>query len=73
LYSFSGAWYRKVGSGDSKRGTSVLDLNAGIEFDVTAKLKLWLQLNNIANMDYQRWHQYRVLGFQALGGIIFHL
>jgi hypothetical protein len=40
---------------------------------VTAKLKLWLQLNNIANMDYQRWHQYRVLGFQALGGIIFHL
>lgn len=73
LYSFSGAWYRPVGGGDSKRGKSVLDLNAGVEFDVTAKLKLWLQLNNIANMDYQRWHQYRVLGFQALGGIIFHL
>jgi hypothetical protein len=49
-----------------------LDLNAGLEFDVHKKVKLWLQLNNIVNQDYQRWNQYRVFGFQALGGAIFH-
>ncbi|HSC52415.1 MAG TPA: hypothetical protein VLC98_02260 [Phnomibacter sp.] len=72
MYAFNGAWYRTV-EGDDKRGKSVIDLNAGVEFDVTQKLKLWLQFNNITNSEYQRWHQYQALGFQAVGGIIFHM
>lgn len=71
LYTINGAWYRNQ-AGEDKKGKSVLDLNAGLEFDVHKKVKLWLQLNNIANQDYQRWNQYRVFGFQALGGAIFH-
>ncbi|WP_416438093.1 hypothetical protein [Phnomibacter sp. MR] len=71
LYTINGAWYRDQ-TGDDKKGKSVLDLNAGLEFDVHKKVKLWLQLNNIVNQDYQRWNQYRVFGFQALGGAIFH-
>lgn len=72
LYAFNGSWFR-TDSGENKKGKSALDLNAGIEFDVHKKVKLWLQFNNIINMDYQRWNQYRTLGFQALGGAIFHL
>lgn len=71
LYTINGAWYRDQ-TGDDKKGKSALDLNAGLEFDVHKKVKLWLQLNNIVNQDYQRWNQYRVFGFQALGGAIFH-
>jgi hypothetical protein len=72
IYTFRGAWYRD-GGGNDKKGKAALDLNAGLEFDVHKKVKLWLQLNNILNMDYQRWNQYRTLGFQAVGGVIFHM
>jgi len=28
-------------------------------------------MNNIFNNQYERWHQYKVYGFNILGGIIF--
>jgi hypothetical protein len=72
LYNFTGTWYT-TNSGMVEKGKSATDLNAGLEFDITDKLKLWLNLNNILNQKYERWNQYQVLGFQAVGGIIFHL
>jgi hypothetical protein len=72
LYLLNGAWYRTP-QGDVQKGKAVFDLNAGVEFAVHSRIRLWLQFNNIANMEYQRWNQYRVLGFQALGGVIFQL
>jgi hypothetical protein len=71
-YAFSGAWYKSL-DGKNNRGKSAFDLNAGVEFELKPQIKLWLQFNNMVNMDYQRWNQYRVLGFQALGGVIFQL
>lgn len=72
LYNFAGTWYAAKNN-DTKKSGSGFDLNAGAEFHLLSKLDLWLQFNNILNQKYQRWNQYPVLGFQALGGVIFHL
>ncbi|MCU0389410.1 MAG: hypothetical protein MUE71_12460, partial [Chitinophagaceae bacterium] len=69
FYMFSAPWTQtKAGTEKGKAG---IDLNLGGEFDLTKRVQLWLQFNNIFNNEYQRWNQYPVLGFQALGGVIF--
>ncbi len=72
LYNFAGTWYADKNNGTQKSGSG-FDLNAGAEFKLLSKMDLWLQFNNIFNQKYQRWNQYPVLGFQAVGGVIFHL
>ncbi|MES2646050.1 MAG: hypothetical protein V4717_04185 [Bacteroidota bacterium] len=72
LYSFAGTWYADKNNGSKKSGSG-FDLNAGAEFKIMDKIDLWLQFNNVFNQKYQRWNQYQVLGFQAIGGVIFHL
>ncbi len=69
LLLFSAPW--KTTKGNSDKGEGGIDLSLGGEFDLTNKLKLWLQFNNLFNDQYQRWNQYPVLGFQAQGGVIF--
>jgi hypothetical protein len=76
LYFYDGAAYRsKISSNPAKytdfKGESGLDLNAGVEFKITRQLNLWLQLNDLFNDKYERWHQYPVYGFNVLGGIVF--
>jgi hypothetical protein len=74
LYGYGGAPYEeKVSTSVYKnvRGQSGIDVNAGVEFKVTRALDLWLQMNNIFNNKYERWHQYPVYGFNILGGIVF--
>ncbi|MEO7313125.1 MAG: hypothetical protein ABIX01_22260 [Chitinophagaceae bacterium] len=67
LYYFEGNWYKtKAGTDKTK---IALDLNAGLEFRVAKNVMLWLQFSNLLNTKYQRWQQYPVLGFQALGGV----
>ena len=72
LYNFTAAWYRS-GAGQASKGQSGVDLNAGLEFSLHKNVDLWLQFNNVLNSSYERWHQYQVLGFQALGGVVIHL
>ena len=48
-----------------------VDLNAGLEFQITKNINLWTQFNNIFNKEYQRWNQYPVYGFNFVGGIVF--
>lgn len=50
---------------------AVADLNLGAEFTVMPRLNLWIQMNNLLNATYQRWNQYRVLGFNVLGGVVY--
>jgi len=69
LFLFSAPWVQNKGK--TERGNGGVDLSLGIEFAVTRKAHLWLQFNNLVNNQYQRWNQYPVLGFQALGGVIF--
>ncbi|GAC1448547.1 MAG: hypothetical protein NVSMB7_10110 [Chitinophagaceae bacterium] len=74
LYGYGGAPYRDRVSPTVYKdatGQSGVDVNAGVEFKVTKALNLWLQMNNIFNDKYQRWHQYPVYGFNILGGIVF--
>ncbi|MHA4810026.1 TonB-dependent receptor [Flavitalea flava] len=70
LFAFDGAQYRAT-NGASFKGDGALDLNAGVEFKITRQLNLWVQMNNIFNKKYERWHQYQVYGFNVLGGIVF--
>ena len=67
LFYFEGNWYKTKNSTDKTK--VALDLNAGLEFRVAKNVMLWLQFNNLFNSRYQRWQQYPVLGFQALGGV----
>lgn len=70
LFAFDGAQYR-ASNGQSFKGNGAVDLNAGVEFRITRQLNLWLQMNNLFNKKYERWHQYQVYGFNMLGGIVF--
>ncbi|MEO7982856.1 MAG: hypothetical protein ABI688_02120 [Bacteroidota bacterium] len=69
-FAWTGSQYRKS-DGSSGRLVSSSDLNAGLEFKITKNLNLWAQFNNILNNEYQRWNQYRVYGFNFVGGIVF--
>lgn len=71
LWAFGGAPYLAKDGGIHNNPAGGLDLNAGIEFRITKQLNLWLQMDNIFNNKYERWHQYQVYGFNILGGIIF--
>jgi hypothetical protein len=70
LFAFDGAQYRS-NNAVSFKGDGAFDMNAGVEFRITHQLNLWLQLNNLFNDKYERWHQYPVYGFNLLGGIVF--
>jgi hypothetical protein len=70
LFAFDGAQYR-ANNGQSFKGDGAFDLNAGVELRITRQVNLWLQLNNVFDKKYERWHQYQDYGFNILGGIVF--
>jgi hypothetical protein len=45
------------------------DINMGVDLKLNKKWAIWLDLNNIANAQYQRWNQYASYGFNLVGGI----
>lgn len=74
FYFFEGPQYRiktGVNSFDNAKLRAGVDLSLGAEFSIMPKLDLWLQLNNVLNNRYERFNHYEVIGFQALGGIIY--
>ncbi|MEJ7767587.1 MAG: hypothetical protein WKF89_07230 [Chitinophagaceae bacterium] len=70
LSAWDGAAYRTK-SKEPRKGETGFDLNAGLEFKITRQLNLWLQFNNLFNNTYERWNQYKVYGFNLLGGVVF--
>ncbi len=72
LFFWDGARYLTTKSRELNRLAGAFDLNAGAEFRINQSFSAWLQFNNLFNNKYQRWHQYEVLGFQALGGVVYH-
>ena len=70
LWAWDGAQYRGK-TGDSFKGDGGFDLNTGAEFRITKNFNLWIQLNNILNNKYERWHQYETFGFNILGGVTY--
>jgi hypothetical protein len=71
VFGWTGPQYRKDDGVDNDKLKGALDLNAGLEFKITKNLNLWAQFNNITNQEYQRWNQYKVYGFNFVGGVVF--
>ncbi len=72
LYSWFAPYYLTK-AGQSSRTDGAIDLNIGAEMPVSRSVRAWLQLNNLLNRSYQRWHQYPVYGFHFVGGVVFSL
>lgn len=49
----------------------VADANLQAEYRYNNRVSAFLQFNNLAGQKYFRWNQYRVQGFQVLGGVTF--
>ena len=47
------------------------DANAHVGYRITDQLSVFAKVNNIAGKNYEKWLNYPVLGFQALGGATF--
>ncbi len=45
------------------------DLSAGLEFKINKMFSAWMDVNNLFNNKYQRWHNYEVYGLNLLGGV----
>ncbi len=45
------------------------DLSAGAEFKINKTFSAWIDVNNIFNTKYQRWHNYEVYGLNLMGGV----
>ncbi len=70
FYMFGGGYYPGLGnlSYTFKPGA---DLSAGAEFRISKQFSAWLDVNNIFNIKYERWHNYQVYGLNLLGGVRF--
>jgi hypothetical protein len=69
VFAWQGARVLLTPAGSTGRLPAVFDLNAGVEVKAASNIYGWLQLNNLFNNAYERWHNYPVLGFQILAGI----
>ena len=52
---------------------NVADINLGVDYDLNKKWGIWIDLNNIANVKYERWSQYSSFGFNVVGGVRYQL
>ncbi len=71
LWAWDGPQYWDWKMRTSFKEKPAFDLNAGAEFRISPNFNVWLQMNNIMNNRYERWHQYEVFGFNILGGIVY--
>lgn len=68
FYAFGGGNYLVKGN-MAKTFNTGTDLSAGVEFKVNKMFSAWLDVNNILNNKYERWHNYEVYGLNLLGGV----
>ena len=68
FYAFGGGHYLDKGN-VSRVFAPGSDFSAGIEFKISKMFSAWMDVNNIFNTKYQRWHNYEVYGLNLLGGV----
>lgn len=68
FYAFGGGHYLEKGN-VSKIFTPGSDFSAGIEFRISKMFSAWMDVNNIFNTKYERWHNYEVYGLNLAGGV----
>ena len=71
LYFFNGGKYLgKANSSNALSGGT--DLSAGAEYKINKQFSAWMNVNNILNDKYERWHNYQVYGLNLTAGILIH-
>ncbi|NER18597.1 TonB-dependent receptor [Spongiivirga citrea] len=50
---------------------SFLDINSYLGYRISEKFNIFMNINNLANQNYQKWENYPVQGFQFLAGITY--
>jgi hypothetical protein len=68
FYAYSGSFYLEKGN-VAKAFKPGSDLSAGAEFKINKTFSAWMDVNNILNSKYQRWHNYPVYGLNLMGGV----
>jgi hypothetical protein len=68
FYMFGGGNYIEKGN-IAKTFNGGTDFSAGMEFKVNKTFSAWLDVYNVLNNKYQRWHNYEVYGLNVLGGV----
>lgn len=68
--AFSGGPYL-LANNEHRTLSGAGDLSAGVEFAINKNFSAWLDLNNIFNNKYERWHNYPVYGLNLLAGMIY--
>jgi hypothetical protein len=68
FYAFGGGHYLEKGN-VSKVFSPGSDFSAGVEFKISKMFSAWLDVNNIFNTKYERWHNYEVYGLNLMGGV----
>jgi len=71
FYFFNGGKYLSKGNGSMSLDGGT-DLSAGAEYKINKQFSAWMNLNNILNDKYERWHNYQVYGLNVTGGILIH-
>ena len=71
FYMFGGGHYLEEGN-KSRTFSGGFDVSAGIEYKINKQFGAFINVNNIFDNRYQRWHGYEVYGLNLLGGIIIH-
>ncbi len=69
FYLFAGGNYLVKGN-ESRSFSGGSDFSAGAEYKINKQFSAFLDVNNIFDNNYERWHNYQVYGFNLLGGII---
>ncbi|MGG9972525.1 hypothetical protein ACQ33O_12095 [Ferruginibacter sp. SUN002] len=69
LYVFGGGPYILPGN-ITKNLKGAADISIGAEFAINKRFSAFVDINNMLNNKYQRWHNYEVYGINALGGVI---
>lgn len=70
FYLFGGGKWLGVDN-DSHAFSGGSDLTAGAEYKINRQFSAFLDINNVLNNKYERWHNYQVYGINLLGGVIF--
>jgi hypothetical protein len=70
VFFWDGAQYRNKQL-QAQKLPAAFDVNAGVEFKIINNFNFWAQFNNLFNNRYERWHQYPVLGFNVLLGVVY--
>lgn len=70
---WTGTFAKEVGSNSFLKIRAAADISLDFRYNLNEKWGFWVDLNNIANIQYQRWNQYTAYGFNILGGVRYAL